>query len=357
MDISQFFVYADKLDELEKAKYVEPEKRLAYLNFALNNGLAKSLKVLYNASFIKKCSYSFLGYGNIQNIYLKGNYGHLVLDDKFFRISTCINIKNGLLKIPVKEKKYWNDNTYICWTKNNLFLSIKTSELCKLTFRNDDFENYEFNLFEILSHKDVCYYGYYNNDTLDSSIKKINLKNISLPDNFKSISIKGCTSFNKFNYALLSLDDNHIEYYSTIESIMNMYQYTHTCQYLSKIARLNSNILNNSYSKNNFYNYLIDCKTIYLNNKEFIIVSLKYLPKKESTLKDILKDCLNKSSILEENNYIIKNKNIDETQALKYIEIKTKKKPSNIYIVKKLFNNYSMINCDQALELNQIKFL
>lgn len=357
-EFTKFCSFIEQIDTSKKS-VVEPEKRLAHLNSLLNSGLAKALKIAFNAKFISKCAYSCLGYKTSMNEVYSGHYGHLQLDNKFFRLSTCIDFRSFSVKIPVSEEKYWDDDTYICWVLNDFFLCVKTSSLDAIRQSQDAFGNYEYSLYDLANGNALSAYGRYSDTELTMLSMKALLNTATLPKHFNEIAVKGCTVLYKPKYALVRLSkDTYCEYYSTVNALKNAKRVKFSEQYLSKMGRTNAKFLEDSFNldKDKTDNYIKKCKCLRIGSSDFIVVSLNYLTNNLLLLNEIIDDCQKRQDLQDKEEYEKMMLPISEGDAFSYVESKTGKKVKNISIVKSLFQFYSKLNCDYTLELNQFKY-
>lgn len=357
-EFTKFCSFIEQIDTSKKST-IEPEKRLAHLNSLLNDGLAKALKIAFNAKFISKCAYSCLGYKTSMNEVHSGHYGHLQLDNKFFRLSTCIDFRSFSVKIPASEEKYWNKDTYICWVQSNFFLCIKTLSLGAVRQSQDAFGNYEYSLYDLANGNALSMYGCYSDTELTMPSMKVQLNTATLPKHFNEIAVKGCTVLYKPKYALVRLSrDVYCEYYSTINALKTAKCVKLSEQYLSKMGRTNAKFLEDSFNldKDKTDNYVKKCKCLKIGNSDFAVVSLNYLTNNLSLLNEIINDCQKRQDFQDKEEHRKMMLPISEDDALSYIELKTGKKVKNISVVKNLFQFYSKLNCDYTLELNQFKY-
>lgn len=336
---------------------VDPVKRLFAINKLIDDGLGKALKVAYKASFIAKCAYSFLGSENAIREQPNACYGHLRLDDKFFRLSTCLDTRNLIAQIPASEKAYWNEQTYICWANNDFFVCVKTEDLEKASARPTPLGNIEYNLYELILGGKLSSFGSYTMDTLVQPGKTASLANVQLPEKFYSIFAKGCTASHKPKYAVVRVSGSrYVEYYSTVDAMKKQLGIKLSQQYMSSMARKNAELLERNFTvnKNKLDNYMLSTKKVQLKGEDFAIVSLPYLAGNKEMLSDIIDDCERRSDNVRKAEYEERAKPISKDEAVKYVETKTGKSVKNILKVKSLFLDYSKLNCDQALELNQL---
>lgn len=341
LTVDSFISLAAKSSQALKA--LDPHKRLAYLNNIVDYKIGRTLQVLEKANYTKKLSIAFIGSTfDSGEKDLTQHYGHVVLDDeKYYRISTCLNKSNMTIQVPEYERKYWDSDTYLCFTTGDLFVNIKTSDLagryCTLT----DKGNLEYYLFELFSNKAIRSFGLVDEFCqLDSTEGKFDLTTIKMMDDFYDFKIKGCLSSMKPKYALKYAYSNDVEYFTSLEGIRKVYpSLNYSRQYLAFISKTNFN-------SKNFENpklILIDGveRALYCIKDTSIDDFIEMLPKQsqiknESTLDDIRE--------------LSNDEAADFIESIAGITITS----CDIFKIRDLFGRVTQETCNEALELGQL---
>lgn len=374
-NINEYEKFCGYLSQSVKTtKAITAGQRLATLNSLVDAHIGKAVKSLLKAKVVMKCSSTFIGTTSAQ----KGNkldqyYGHLIIDnDKYIRVSTCLNKEKRTVQVPISEKQYWNDKTYLYFTTGDLFLLAKTSDLEKCYCQNTELQNYEFSIPEMFMSKSIHKYGIVNDlgfMVSGSNGNVVDLTQVSLPKKFGDFKIKGCVSTFKPKYVLqdISGSNSYSEYYTTIDGIFKTHKKIEfSPQYINKIAKYNSSVLLDGYTYNTDEedDYRHKARTLVIDGKEYIVVSLKNNLTLE-VFNEITDVCRNRIETKIRNDYDRLDREISVEEAMNYIvdnipddaKVNRKTLQKSLSKVRELFGNKLSYNiCAQAMELNQIKY-
>lgn len=353
-------------DTLENEHSVRKSKdskgNLRYLDNALNDGLAQALKAAFRGRFIAKCANAFLGYDNGVDMHYVNAYGHLRVDDKIFRVSTCIDLRKKTVKIPLDEKKYWGKRVFLCYTTGHFFAVIDTSKIGTCLSSEDAVGNIEYNILELYMRGAVPKYGTFTDETIDVPGVAIALKRkeVKLPRKFKSIKLKSCKQAYKPKYALVRMTDSrYCEFYTTLDALKKRAKIKASPQYIGRIAKQNAQLLEEAYSRlsnNDTEVFLQKCKPFTIGEKSFAVVAINELTGNLPMLGDIL----TKNERMQDNiDYAEQMKYsapISKEEAEAYIDNKTGKHVTNVSLVLRHYLCYSKRACDECLLLGQFNF-
>lgn len=323
-------------------KALDPHKRLAFLNNIVDYKIGKALQVIEKANYTKKLSTTFIGstFDNGDRD-LTQHYGHIVLDDeKYYRISTCLNKSNMTIQIPEYERKYWDDNTYLCFTTGDLFLNVKTSDLAGRYYTLTDKGNIEYYLFELFSNKAIRSFGLVDDFCqLDSTKGRFDLTTVKMMDKFYDFKIKGCLSSMKPKYALKYAYSNDVEYFTSLEGIHKVYpSLSYSRQYLAFI------------SKTNFNKSFDNPKLILVDGIERALYCIK-----DTTIDDFIamlpkQNQIKNESVLDDIKELSNGEAISFIRSIADITITA----CDIFKIRDLFGRVTQETCNEALELGQL---
>lgn len=339
-NIDDFYSLIQKSTKAVKA--IDPHKRLLFLNNLIDYKFGRALQELESANYSKKCSIAFIGTTHADGTKeLNQHYGHLCLDDKkYYRISTCLDKQHMTIQIPSTESKYWDNETYLCFTTGDLFLTIKASDLNGCMCSKTDLGNDEFYILELLQRKRIRCFGFIDDmNYMESTIKNVDLKKTKMMKDFFNFKIKGCVSSQHPKYALKYAQSNDVEYYASLEGIKKVYpSLRYSRQYLSRI------------SKKNFENF--NCpKLITIDGIDFALYNIKSIESINEFVKMLPQQNIIKSvesfddtvelSISEAENFIKSISSIETNE----VDIKN---------IKNVFGRLTKASCNEAIELGQI---
>lgn len=337
----------------KNVKAIDPHKRLYFLNNLIDFQIGRALQVLEGAKYIKKCSIAFIGTTHSDGTSdLNQHYGHLLLDDeKYYRVSTCLNKNMMTIQIPAYERKYWDENTYLFFTTGDLFLTVKALDLDSCMHIQTDLNNLEYYILEMLHRHVIRSFGIIDDvNNMKSTIVDYDLKKVKMLKNFYNFNIKGCLSSLRPKYALKYAHSNDVEYYASLEGIRKVYPtLNYSRQYLARIA------------KHNFENKEFEHpKLITIEGIEFAIYRINSLG--ESPVTEFVK-MLPSSEIYED---YFKSELYDDTIELSVKEAEEflksiSEKPlvlaeKNILHIKTLFGRLTQESCNEALQLGQLYY-
>lgn len=354
------------VDTLEKEQSVGKSKdskgNLRYLDNALNDGLAQALKAAFRGRFIAKCANAFLGYETAVDVHHFNAYGHLRVDDKTFRVSTCIDLRKKTVKIPLDEKQYWGKKVFLCYTTGHFFAVVDTSKIGTCLSSEDAVGNIEYNILELYMRGAVPKFGTFTDDVINVPGVAIALKRkeVKLPRKFKSIKLKSCKQAYKPKYALVRMTDSrYCEFYTTLDAVKKRAKIKASPQYIGRIAKQNAQLLEEAYgrlSNNDTEVFLQKCKPFIVRDKSFAVVAINELTGNLPMLGDIL----TKNERMQDNiDYAEQQKYsapISKEEAETYINGKTGKHVTNVSLIERHYLCYSKRACDECLLLSQFKF-
>lgn len=360
-NLGSFYRYAEHSNSRIKAD--SSLKNLEILDILANKFVAKTTRMILNGKFVSKFDASHLqdiSNGKIERQY--GHYGHLSIDNKkYVRISTCLDMKYQNVQIPIREEKFWNEDTYIFFTNGDLFLMLNSEILKNLNRTKTKLLNYQYNFNDIFSKENITY-GLLKDkkvsyiSTSNGEERKLNLDSIQLSEKFYEFKSRGCTSSLNPKYLVFERNskidfDEHGSTFKSLKAIEKNYKFGFTRQYLGRLATKNAQILDRLMEDNHrdIFNQL---KRIKLNNKDYYLVALN--DDFENSIKAI-KDCLLEKK--EEYNQEM-DKNCSIKRAIFYL---SKVKSSEEYsyykekIVEQLGESFTMRDCVFLKEMNQIE--
>lgn len=339
-NVDEFYSLAQK--STKTVKSIDPHKRLVYLNGLIDMKLGRALQVLENAKFIKKCSIAFIGTTHADGTRdLNQHYGHICIDDeKYYRVSTCLDKQHMTIQIPSYESQYWDENTYLCFTTGDLFLTVKALDLNGCLRTKTDIGNDEFYILELLQKKVVRHFGIIDDvNLMESTVSDCDLKKVNLLDGFNDFKIKGCLSSQHPKYALKYAHSNDVEYFASLEGIRKVYpSLRYSRQYLSSI------------SKKNISEKFDEPKEITIDGIDYILYNIKgitiddFIKMLPTEYKDelILYDDSIELTIKEAEDFI---KSISSITVSEF----------DITNIKNLFGKVTKATCNEAVELGQIR--
>ena len=347
-------------DSTESLKAPLPAMHLALLNSLTDAYLAKVVGVLFGNKYVRKCSATYLGVSDWRSVRLNQYYGHLVIGegDAFVRLSTCLDKDKRSVQIPVSEKAYWNDKTYLLFTTGDLFILVKTSDIEKCAHVETLLKNYEYSIPDLFIYGLVSDFGIVDSNQVLRTSKNgfTDLKFLKNTKGLNTYKLKSCINTFRPKYALQVVNGNKFcEYYTTIEGVFKQHQdVSVTPQYLNRLAKLNAEMLVDemTYNKDNTDDFWRRGKMITIDGTEYMIVSLKNLSI-ENYL-EIVELCDHRRCVREREDYLARDKEISPQEAFDYILKTYGIKANNIEVVKDVFQRYSLNTCDMAVGINQV---
>jgi len=238
----------------------------------------KSLKVVENLKFLDndlnyKLLVSIIG-GNIKKLkptimqHKVGNkivqnnyeYGHIKIGWNSIRLSTCLDIKNNKISIPIEEAAQFIRGDLIFFTCGDLYLIIDCKKLYNkiesksIIIEKNKLKNYDIFIPHLFDANIVSHYGLIDMNTLDVETNNtiINLSQVILP-NFNNQKLKGCLTGLKPKYLLARIENSDsIDFFETIScatlnDVKNLFSITgpKTVQGIGRKIKINTeNILN-----------------------------------------------------------------------------------------------------------------
>lgn len=278
-NLSKFYDYAEQSRSNIKAE--DSLKNLEVLDILANKFVAKTTKVLLNGNYVSKSNISHLqdiSNGEIYKNY--GKYGHLTIDDKNIRISTCINLPFNCVQIPIKEERYWNKDTYIFFTNGDLFLMVNSQDFKNLEKIRTKYLNYQCSLNKLLD-LDESIFGLLKDHQVSYCFKDkekiIDLDSLKLSKSFYEYKFKGCMSSFEPKYLVLEKNDDidfdvHGSTFKSLKAIEENYHFGLTRQYLGRIATKNAEILD--YSSEHDFDLIFSKLKKISSKKQYYIIAV-----------------------------------------------------------------------------------
>lgn len=278
------------LDESKKQlKSLEESKRLSLLDSFADKFAAKTLKEIFKAGLVGKTHISFTGYINDNGLFLDhSNYGHLFVDDKQIRLSSCLDKITGTLQVPCYETEHWNDKSYIFFTTGDLFILVKTSDIEGLEMYASERNNFVYGIPDLFLRNAITEFGIVRGSTVELPDRSFQLSSIKLPQKFAAYKLRGCRSSFNPKYALIRKNSRTLdgELYCTIKSIIAHYNLSYSQQYLSRLSHQHTQIFQADLG-------LSDCRknmpSIKIGKQEFLLINLREVGVSE--IQKVYKSC------------------------------------------------------------------